>query len=49
MSGVVLVVMGFGAIDLVTKIKDGSNFNSGFSYALKAMYGKFLALLVWSF
>lgn len=46
MSGVVLVVIGFGAMDLVTKIRDGSNFNSEFCYALRAMYGKFLALLV---
>jgi len=46
MSGVVLVVMGFGAMDLVPKIKDGSKFNSRFCYALRAMYGEFLALLV---
>jgi hypothetical protein len=46
MSGVVVVVMGFGAMKLVTKIKDGSKFNSGFCYALRAIYGKFLALLV---
>lgn len=46
MSDVVLVMMGFGAMNLVTKIKDGSKFNSGFCYALRAMYGEFLALLV---